>query len=158
MHLYNSNFFCRMLWRMGLNLTLCLNSTLISILSSALITSSGSVLHPEEFLNWYPSRMVFENKAESSVIAIKKLLLRYLSLIDTCFLTLKIEVHARCFAYLLRAPKESSFFMENQSKELSVHNFSSFYRETFLLYESLRDAISPDKVSLLLLPNSKHYL
>lgn len=47
----------------------------------------------------------------------------------------------RCFAFLLKKPKETKIYQENALKEISTTNFPQFFREIFTLYEILKQAI-----------------
>ena len=52
----------------------------------------------------------------------------------------------RCFAFLLKKPKETKIYQENALHEISSTNFPQFFRETFTLYELMKQSLMEKKV------------
>lgn len=60
----------------------------------------------------------------------------------------------RCFAYLLKKPKETKIYQENALQQISSTNFPLFFREIFTFSEVLRQSMNEKKVDSLFFTES----
>lgn len=60
---------------------------------------------------------------------------------------IKLEIHMRCFAFLLKKPKETKIYQENALQQISSTNFPQFFREIFTFYEIMKQSLNEKKVN-----------
>lgn len=59
---------------------------------------------------------------------------------------IKLEIHMRCFAFLLKKPKDTKIYQENALQEISTTSFPQFFREIFTFYELIKHSMIEKKV------------
>ena len=95
-------------------------------------------------------RLNFNDSAESSIIHFSDLLKLIEETINKCFMIIKLEIHLRCFAYLLKKPKDTKIYQENALQQISSTSFPQFFREIFTFYEIMKQSLNERKVKYLI--------
>jgi len=70
-------------------------------------------------------------------------------LTQRCMMSLKQELHFRAFVHLIRPETRARLTMENNPIELSGQNFTSLYRDIFAMYDTLKNSLSSDKLTMI---------
>lgn len=92
-------------------------------------------------------RINFTEAAEVAIIRYLDFLKALDETVNRCYMVIKMEIHMRCFAFLLKKPKETKIYQENALKEISTTNFPQFFRDIFTFYETIKQSLIEQKVS-----------
>lgn len=68
---------------------------------------------------------------------------------EKLFILLKLDIHSRCLAFLVRSIKTyTSIESETNINDLSSHNFPLFFKDIVILYNNHKDVVSMSKVHI----------
>ena len=93
-------------------------------------------------------RVLPKNTVEWNLIRYWELLNSLIELAEKCYFTLKFETHLLCFSFLIKLARDTKVITENVFNEISPHDFTNFFRSSFIFYETTKKALNTNDVKI----------